>query len=121
MTEQIYAMQQSDLEKLKTLPEFKNGPFGLASIQIYLGISYNRARHLIEAGLEQGVLVGGPYQVELVIPVTDSHTKEAANVLRAIANDLESAGADEWESIQDMNRATLANVKTDLLGVGKGI
>ncbi len=52
-----YPMFNSDLDKLKTSPEFQGQTFSVTRVQRYIGIGHNRATRLIESAIEQGVLV----------------------------------------------------------------
>lgn len=52
-----YPMLSSDLKALKRTPEFQGRAFGISRIQRFMGIGYNRAAHLVDAAIEQGVLV----------------------------------------------------------------
>lgn len=52
-----YPMLSSDLEILKKIPELQGRAFGISRIQRFMGIGYNRAAHLVDAAIEQGVLV----------------------------------------------------------------
>jgi DNA segregation ATPase FtsK/SpoIIIE-like protein len=57
MSDNTYPMLKSDLEQLKIHAEFKDNSFGITRIQRYLKIGYNRACQLVDAAIEQGVLV----------------------------------------------------------------
>lgn len=50
-------MQEINLEKLKTSPEFQDQSFGVSRVQRHIGLGYNQARRLVDSGIEQGVLV----------------------------------------------------------------
>ncbi|WP_347361434.1 DNA translocase FtsK [Vibrio vulnificus] len=52
-----YPMLSSDLKTLKQTPEFQGRAFGISRIQRFMGIGYNRAAHLVDAAIKQGVLV----------------------------------------------------------------
>lgn len=52
-----YPMLDSDLNALKTIPEFQGESFGVSRVQRYMRIGYSRASQLVEAAVDKGILV----------------------------------------------------------------
>lgn len=52
-----YSMLNSDLKALLEIDELKGISFGRTKVQRHLIIGYNRTCHLIDAAIEQGILI----------------------------------------------------------------